>query len=178
MPTGHAPGGSFASGLAAPRGGHVPGAGAIRFSEDAFVSQRGDHLGMTLAERRATLESRLVQGVVLYAGLWLELPDRTGAGGREVADANYQRVAVSRWLNRIEGASVRRTAAVATLWDAFAEAQEIVGWGIWTAATAGTLRFFDHIRTAGEDREPVTRTVPAGSRFGIGAGANGIGLVL
>jgi hypothetical protein len=158
----------------------VPGAPALAFDESAFATRRDDHLGMTLAEKRSTLEARLVQGAELYAGLWTQMPDRTGAGGVEVDDPNYERVPISRWLTRVQedGVSVRRNAARATLWPVFEDPQVIVGWGLWTAANDGTMRFFDHTRTPGRVRTPVAYTVPAGSRFGIGSGRNGIGLVL
>ena len=174
----YSPGGAFGGGLPAGRSGYAPGGAIVSFDESAFVPQRGDHLGMTVAERKATLESRLVQGVVLYAGLWLQLPDRAGAGGVEVSASGYARVSVSRWLSKTEGASVRRTNASAIYWPYMAAPVVIAGWGLWTAATNGTLRFFDYLRTTGPTNGPTTRTVPTGDRFGIGTGRNGIGLVL
>jgi hypothetical protein len=178
MPTGYSPGGPPGGGAAESRSGYAPGGAVVTFDGDAFITARGDHLGMTLEERRLTLENRLQQGVVLYAGLWLQLPDRAGTGGVEVSVSGYARVAVSRWLNKTEGASVRRTNASAIYWPYFGEAVTIAGWGLWTAATDGRLRFFDHLRTSGSGRDPTTRTVPAGDRFGVGTGQNGIGLAL
>jgi hypothetical protein len=177
MPTGYAPGGGFGGGLAAPRKGFVPGAPALAFDEDAFATRREDHLGLTLAKRRATLLWWLPQGTVLYAGLWTQMPNRAGAGGVEVDDANYERVQVSRWLTVTEGASARRNNANAIQWPIFDQPQTLVGWGLFTASTGDTLEFFDHLRTSGTDRVPVAFTVPAGARFGIGSGRNGIGLV-
>lgn len=178
MPTGHAPGAAIAFALPASRTAHAPGSAVVLFDENAFAAQRGDHLGMTLEERRLTLENRLEQGVALYCGLFTDMPDRAGNGGTEVSVTGYARVSVSRWANKVEGASVRRTNAQAILWTAWSQPVTIVGWGLWTASSGGRLRFFDHIRTSGGDRNPVTRLVPTGSQFAIGTGVHGIGLAL
>jgi hypothetical protein len=178
MPIGHSPGGPGGSGLSGGRGGHDPSARAIAFDEDAFITQRGDHLGATLEVRRETLAYWLPQGTARHVGLFLEMPDRVGAGGVEVSADGYARASVSQWLTRNEGASARRTNASSIYWPYLDEAVTVVGWGIWTAATSGTLRHFDWFRTSGPDRNPVTFTIPVGARFGVGTGIHGIGLAL
>ena len=179
MPTeGHLPGGVGGIALAAGIAGHFPGGQPVAFDENAFVARRSDHLGMTLAERVATLAQRLPEGTVQYVGLFLEMPDRAGLGGREVAVTGYTRRPVSRWRAWTEGASARRTNARALRWAAMAQPVTLVGWGIWTAASSGTLRFFDWLRTSGPTRAPVAWSVPTGSLFAIGSGHHGIGLAL
>lgn len=167
------------SGQESRRGTVENAAGSIVItSDDAFVTRRGDHLGLTLAMRRATLLWWLPQGTELWAGILTQLPDRTGAGGVEASASGYGRVAVSRWLLRNDGASARRTNAAPIYFPTMAAPVTAAGWGLWSTETEGTLRFFDYIRTSGPARNPTAVVIPTGDRFGFGTGINGIGLVL
>lgn len=158
--------------------GHYPGGTPLVFDDDAFVAQRGDHLGLSVRMRRLTLEWLLPQGTQLYAGLFTEMPDRAGSGGTEASVTGYARVPISRWVTKVEGASVRRNNAVPILWPDLEQPLVVVGWGLWEAATGGVADRFDWTRTSGPTRQPVAWTVPVGDRFGIASGVNGIGLVL
>lgn len=144
-------------------------------SADALVVRRGDHLGLTQAKRRATLEWLLPNGTSYYAGFFSQMPDRRGIGGTEVSVGGYARQATSRWTNEeIAAAFVLRTNQAALVWDAFTTATTLIGWGMWTALSGGTLEYFDFLRT--DDDRPVTYPIAAGGRPGIPAGRLGFRL--
>lgn len=168
------PGGGGGAGVASGGNIHFAGASPATFSADAFVTRRGDHLGLTLVRRRALLALELPQGTNVYVGFFTQMPSRIGEGGTEVSVSGYARQAIASWVTATEGASARRTNAVALTWDPFVTAATVVGWGIWSALTNGTLRDFDFLRTA--DGDPITHTIAAGWRPGLAAGD--IGLVL
>jgi hypothetical protein len=140
-------------------------------SVDAFVTARGDHLGLPLAMRGSVLAYVLPYGTTLYAGLFTEMPDRLGVGGTEL---DVDRVSISRWTNFVRGANVRRSNATSMRFEALAAAATLVGWCVWTASSGGTLRAFDFLRN--EADEPVTHEIAIGVSPGIAAGR--IGLVL
>lgn len=141
-------------------------------SADAFATIRSDHLGLTLQSRQEMLAWRLPYGTTVYAGLFTEMPDRLGIGGTEL---DIARVPFSRWISHTVAANARRTNAQSLQWEVLTEEATIVGWGVWTAATEGTLRIFDFMRVdiLGD---PVELTVDVGDRPGIPAGR--IGLIL
>lgn len=140
-------------------------------SDDAFAVHRTDHLGLPFDGRRAVLTERLPYGTNLYGGFFTVMPNRLGAGGTQL---EITRVPISRWVNGTRGISASRTNATSMTWGALTVAAVIVGWGLWTEVTGGTLRAFDFLRN--EADEPVTRELAIGVRPGIPAGR--IGLVL
>lgn len=143
------------------------------FSGDAFVARRGDHLGLTLAMRLETLEWWLPSGGSRYLNFFTEMPSRIGTGGEE---ADLDRLIVDRWVSSTIGARGKRVTADSIVWPApgIPDAAVIVGWGIWDAAVAGDLKFFDFIRTA--DGKATTRSMLAGQRPGVASGE--LGLIL
>ncbi len=154
---------------------HLAGAPAVVLAANALATRRGDHLGLTLVRRRAVLAAELPQGTSLYVALFSRMPNRLGEGGTEVSVSGYARRPVSSWTMVNVGASAKRTNAASITWAAFGAAVTVVGWGIWSALTDGSLRAFDYLRAV-ESLDPITYDIPVNGQPGFTAGD--IGLVL
>lgn len=106
---------------------------------------------MTTLEERRILDA-VFGGVTLtipatvYFGLFLSMPDDTGASGNEVSGNGYARVAVANTTTSFPGATT--SATVTSKWngvaitfpqDTTADWGQVIGIGAWDASSSGNL---------------------------------------
>ena len=106
--------------------------------------------GLTDYGEQQALIALLPNGTDVYVGFFTVLPTADdGTGGTEATGSGYARKAHQAWLNtavapityRVNNGAIEFTALTADLDD-------IVGWGIWDAASGGNLIAFGPVLDA------------------------------
>lgn len=80
-----------------------------------------------------------LQQKTLYLGLFLSLPDKTGAGGEEVTNASYQRQLIT-FDVPVDSEMSNDAEVVFPL--ALDDWGEVVGYGLWDAQSGGQLLWY------------------------------------
>lgn len=89
----------------------------------------------------SALAAALPNATNVYVGLVTQLPtDAAGTGLIEAAGSGYARVAASAWTTVNNSLSTVRSNSSAVVFAALSAAlSNVVGWGIWSASTGGSL---------------------------------------
>jgi hypothetical protein len=118
-------------------------------------------MGLTPYGKRIALRAAIDEP---YVGLFTSLPDSTGAGGTEAAGSGYARKLHTPWIEVVENTvEVYRVNQTAVELDALtADLLSIVGWGLWTLGSGGSLIAFGPLLDV--EGNEVTRTFASGNQ--------------
>jgi hypothetical protein len=120
--------------------------------------------GLATYGKQQAIAGVLPNGTNAYVGFLTTLPsDDDGTGLVEASGSGYARKAHSAWMNvdespewyRVNNGAVEFTALTADL-------EDIVGWGIWTAITGGSLIAWGPLLDVSENE--ITKTFTSGNQ--------------
>jgi uncharacterized protein YmfQ (DUF2313 family) len=112
------------------------------------------------------LNTILPNGTTRYVALFTELPAEGGTGGTEATGGGYARVSVSAWINEtIDGTLFRKNVRTVEFETQTADLSGIVGWGVYTASSGGSLLAFGPIVDLNGDAVTETIAVSRQARF-------------
>jgi len=109
--------------------------------------------GLATYGKQQALTGVLANGTTYYVGLLTTLPtDDDGTGLVEATGSGYARKGHSAWMNIDESPEWYRVNNGAVELDALTDdLNDCIGWGIWTAASAGTLIAWGPLLDVGEN---------------------------
>lgn len=98
-------------------------------------------VGLTQAYAQVALETILPNGTNRYIGLLTTIPsDMIGTGLVELTGTGYARILKNAWLTNLSASKVERANNGAVQFTVGAGGWSgILGWGIWTAVSGGSL---------------------------------------
>lgn len=100
--------------------------------------------GLSTYGASQAMAAALPNGTSLYVGLLMQIPtDGAGAGLIEVNVAGYERVEHTAWLTTTGSTTVTRANDGSVTFPALEESvEDVAGWAIWDAPSAGNLVAF------------------------------------
>jgi hypothetical protein len=120
--------------------------------------------GMATYGKQQALAGLFPNGTAFYAGFLTALPsDDDGTGLVEATGSGYARKSHSAWMNVDESPEWYRVNNGAIEFAALtADLEDIVGWGIWTAVSGGSLVAWGPMLDVGENE--ITKTFTNGNQ--------------